>query len=73
MRYDKLVEMIKRVGRDRLSENNYTARYHGSKRISGRYRSGNKLAQESSEVISSDKGKNYINLNPTINSIDQSR
>jgi len=69
MRYDKLVEMIKRVGRDRLSENNYTARYQ----ISGRYTSGNKLAQESSEVISSDKGKNYINLNPTINSIDQSR
>ena len=61
--------MIKRVGRDRLSENNHTVRYS----ISGRYTSGNKLAQESSEVISSDKGKNYINLNPTINSIDQSR
>ena len=73
MRYDKLVEMVKRVGKERLSESNHTTRYHGSKRISGRYRPGNKLAQEASEEMTSGKGKEVINLNPTINSIDQSR
>ena len=73
MRYDKLVEMVKRVGKERLGESNHSARYSGSKSMSGRYKPGVKLAQEDSEEMSSGKGKEVINLNPTINSIDQSR
>ena len=73
MRYDKLAGIVKRIGLERLSESNHAARYRGSKRISGRYKPSVKLAQEDSEEMSSGKGKEVINLNPTINSIDQSR
>jgi hypothetical protein len=73
MRFDKLVEMVKRVGRDKLEENNHSTRYKRSKSMSGRYKPGVKLAQEDSEDMSSGKGKEVINLNPTINSIEQSR
>jgi len=74
MRYDKLVEMVKRVGKERLGESNHSARYgRGSKHMSGRYKPGVKLAQEDSEEMSSGKGKEVINLNPTLNPIEQSR
>lgn len=73
MRFDKLVEMVKRVGRERLEENHHSTRYHGSKRMSGRYKPGVKLAQEALKDKAANKGNPEIDLNPTVNSIDQTR
>lgn len=80
MRYDKLVEMVKKVGKERLGESNHSARYgRGSKHMSGRYKPGVKLAQEATkDIVAKDgkanKGNPELNLEPMLhNTIDQSR
>lgn len=70
MRYDKLVEMIKSVGRKKLEERHHSERYArgATKRISGRYRPGIKLAQEAQETEESTKEKTEVNFEPKLDS-----
>jgi len=70
MRYDKLVEMIKSVGRKKLEERHHSERYArgATRRISGRYKSDIKLAQEAQETEEPTKGKTVVNFEPKLDS-----
>jgi len=70
MRFDKLVEMVKSVGREKLEERHHSERYArgATRRISGRYRPGIKLAQEAQETEEPAKEKTEVNFEPQLNS-----
>ena len=75
MRRDKLVEMVKAIGREKLDERSHmpSARHANDKRL--RTLRGLKLAQEEKNIVfkAETGGNTVVTLEPTLNSLSNAR
>lgn len=70
MRYDKLVEMVKSIGRQKLEERHHSERYTrgATRRITGRYKPDIRLAQEAQETEEVSRKNTEVNFEPKLDS-----
>lgn len=72
MRNKQLVEMIKKMARDKKGPTHHSSKYRNTLSSSGRYHPDVKLAEEDKEDEKK-KGPDVVEINPTLNSVVQAR